>query len=122
MENNVRIEGLWIVTFARARGDITTGTAVFNDGLMLGGDSERCYIGDYVHTEHGIDGKVDLPLHTPRKNLSPFFGKTEEPKISFSLKRESKGPFAYIGDGEIQDPIDVSAHFTIALQLAYRLG
>jgi hypothetical protein len=119
----VSIEGLWIVTFARSyEKQILTGTAVFRDGLILGGDNERCYIGDYMEIDDGIECKVDMPSHTRLKEPSYFFGKADEAKVSVSLKREQDGRFPYIGTGEIQNPIDVSAHFTIALQLAYRLG
>lgn len=119
----VTIEGLWTVTFARyVDKQALTGTAVFRDGLILGGDNERCYIGDYVQTDRGIEGKIDLPSHTRLDSPSYFFGKADEPEVGFSLTREQDGRFPYVGEGEIQNPIDVQAHFTMALQLVYRLG
>jgi hypothetical protein len=118
----MKIDGLWIISFLRLGKGSISGTAVFADGLILGGDNERCYIGDYVPTESGIDGKIDLPSHTRLDSPSYFFGKADEPEIHFSLKRETDGRFRYVGEGEIQNPIDVDAKFTIALQLAYGLG
>lgn len=121
-ERHISIEGLWIITFIRSSGGgLVNGTSVFQDGLILGGDNERCYIGDYQETDVSIEGKIDLPGHTRIKEPSLFFGKAEEPVVCFSLERQQEGKFPYIGTGEIQNPVDVYAHFTIALQLAYRL-
>ncbi|NGX16151.1 hypothetical protein [Wenzhouxiangella sp. XN24] len=121
-ESYLPIEGLWIVTFIRGSGGGSiTGTAVFRDELVLGGDNERCYIGEYRTTDAAIEGKIDLPLHTQIKEPSCFFGNVQEPVVSFSLKREREGIFGYIGDAEIQNAVDVCRSFTIALQRAYRL-
>lgn len=115
------IQGLWVVIFSRGEGNSVNGTVVFRDGLILGGDNERCYIGDYRETDAGIEGKIDLPGHAFIEEPSLFFGKAEEPIVCFSLEREQEGNFPYIGTGEIQNPVNVYACFTIALQLAYRL-
>ena len=117
----VPIDGLWIVIFTRGEGTPVNGTAVFLDGLILGGDNERCYIGDYLQTQVGIEGKINLPCHTTINEPSPFFGSANEPVVSFSLEREQEGKFPYVGNGEIQNPVNAVANFTIALQRAYRL-
>ena len=118
----VPIQGLWVVIFTRGEGDSVNGAVVFRDGLILGGDNERCYIGDYRETDVGIEGKIDLPLHTQIKEPSCFFGNAKEPVGSFVLGRESAGIFPYVGDAEIRNPVDARPSLTIALQLAYRLG
>lgn len=118
----VPVEGLWVVIFTRGDGNPVNGTAVFRDGLILGGDNERCYIGEYRTTDSGIQGKIDLPMHTQLKEPSSFFGGSKEPVISFSLAKEREGIFSYVGDAEIENAVDVCPSFTIALQLAYQLG
>lgn len=121
-EISVPVEGLWVVIFTRGDGNPVNGTAVFRDGLILGGDNERCYIGEYRTTDLGIEGKIDLSMHTQLKEPSSFFGEAKEPVISFSLAKERAGIFPYIGDGEIENAVDVCPSFTIALRLAYQLG
>jgi hypothetical protein len=118
----VPVEGLWVVIFARGDGNQVNGTAVFRNGLILGGDNERCYIGEYRTTDSGIEGRIDLAMHTQLKEPSSFFGEASEPVISFSLDKERAGIFSYIGDGEIENAVGVCPSFTMALQLAYELG
>ena len=117
----ISIEGLWVTIFSRGHGDTINGTAVFREGLILGGDNERCYIGEYRKAEAGIEGWIDVPLHTRTRNPSHFFGGAIESRISFTLAREKEGRFPYVGDAEIENAVDVCPSFAIALQLAYRL-
>ena len=79
-------KGLWTVEFTTSVGGAGTGTIVFENGRVAGGDAGYYYIGNYNIDHDKIAGEVKIQKYNP--GSVSVFGALEhgDLKISGSIK------------------------------------
>ncbi len=86
------VEGLWIVQYVGLTGN-DSGTVVFVNGRVLGGDNGYVYTGHYNESESGLTARIDV------HNFNPAIGSILNIKGDYTIQADLKYQSADILQG-----------------------
>jgi hypothetical protein len=59
------IDGLWTVEFRSSVGGLGSGTLIFENGKVMGGDAGYYYVGSYEGVGNTLKGRVTVKKYNP---------------------------------------------------------